>query len=109
MPASRPAGGRSARSSWTESCASCAPSSGGRRRSMPWQPLLEGAARDSARESVRAILADLESWGREPSGDPSLAGGTAGLAVLLGYLAQTGQGPESAAVTRRCLQHATAA
>jgi hypothetical protein len=58
---------------------------------------------------VRAILADLQSCGREPSGDPSLAGGTAGLAVLHGYLAQAGLGPESEAVARRCLRHATAA
>ena len=65
---------------------------------MTWQPVLEGAANKSAREGVRAILADLESWGREPSGDPSLAGGTAGLAVLHGYLAQAGLGPESEAV-----------
>jgi hypothetical protein len=76
---------------------------------MTWQPVLEGAASDSARESVRAILADLESLGREPSGDPSLAGGTAGLAVLHGYLAQTGRGPETDAVARRCLRHAIAA
>jgi hypothetical protein len=76
---------------------------------MAWQPLLEGALRDSARQSVRAILADLESRGREPSGDPSLAGGTAGLAVVHGYLAQTRQGTESEALARRCLQHATAA
>ena len=76
---------------------------------MPWRPLLEGTASRSACESVRAILTDLESWGREPSGDPSLAGGTAGLAVLHGYLAQAGLGPESEAVARRCLRHATAA
>ena len=31
---------------------------------MTWQPLLEGAASEAAREGVRAILADLESWGR---------------------------------------------
>jgi len=76
---------------------------------MPWRPLLEGTASRAACESVRAILADLESWGREPSGDPSLAGGTAGLAVLHGYLAPAGLGPESEAVARRCLRHATAA
>ena len=58
---------------------------------------------------MRAIVADLESRGRQPSGDPSLAGGTAGLAILHGYLAQTGPGPESAALACRCLQHATAA
>ena len=76
---------------------------------MTWRPLLEGTASRSACESMRAVLADLESWGREPSGDPSLAGGTAGLAVLHGYLAQTGHGPESDAVVRRGLRHATAA
>jgi hypothetical protein len=76
---------------------------------MAWQPLLDGAASDAAQESLQAILADLESRGREPSGDPSLASGTAGRAVLHGYLAQAGQGPESDARARRCLQHATAA
>jgi hypothetical protein len=58
---------------------------------------------------VRAILADVESLGRDSWENPSLAGGTAGLAVLHGYLAQTRQGPESNALARRCLQHATAA
>jgi hypothetical protein len=76
---------------------------------MPWRRLLGGTASRAARESTRAILADLESWGREPSGDPSLAGGTTGLAVLHGYLAQAGLGPESGAVARRCLRHAIAA
>ena len=76
---------------------------------MTWQPLLEGAWRDTARESVRAILDDLESRGREWSGDPSLAGGMAGLAVLHGYLAQAGRGPASHARAHRCLRHATAA
>src|SRR6516162_7349572 len=109
MPASTPAGGRSARSCCITCCASYGLSSGGRSTIMTWQPLLEGAASEAAREGVRAILADLESWGREPSGDPSLAGGTAGLAVLHGYLAQAGLGPESGAVARRCLRHATAA
>ena len=75
---------------------------------MPWQPLLDGAWNVSAWESVRAILADLESQGREPSGDPSLAGGTTGLAILQGYLAQAGGGSASVAVARRCLEYATA-
>ena len=75
---------------------------------MPWQPILEGPLKERAWESVRAIVADLESWGREPLGDPSLAGGTTGLAILHGYLAQTGPEPESAAIARRCLEHATA-
>jgi hypothetical protein len=76
---------------------------------MPWQPLLEGAWKISARESVRAILADLERRGLEPSGDFSLAGGSAGLAVLHGYLAQSGHGDESDALARRYLQHAATA
>jgi hypothetical protein len=76
---------------------------------MPWQPLLDGAWNVSAWESVRAILADLERPGREPSGDFSLAGGSAGLAVLHGYLAQIGHGHESDALARRYLEHAAAA
>jgi hypothetical protein len=58
---------------------------------------------------VQAILADLERRGLEPSGDFSLAGGSAGLAVLHGYLAQSGHGHESDALARRYLQHAAAA
>jgi hypothetical protein len=54
-------------------------------------------------ESVRAILADLESWGRESSGNPSLAGGTAGLAVLHGYLAQAGKGANAGKGVRNLL------
>jgi hypothetical protein len=97
---------------------------------MAWQPLLEGALKDCAWESVQAIVADLERPGREPSGDFALAGGTAGLAVLHGYLAQAGKGagnllperPEGCfaqkvpdpfsspdALARRYLQHAAAA
>jgi hypothetical protein len=76
---------------------------------MPWQPLLEGALKDCAWESVQAIVADLERPGQEPSGDFSLAGGSAGLAVLHGYLAQSGHGHESDALAREYLQHAAAA
>jgi lantibiotic modifying enzyme len=76
---------------------------------MTWQTLLDGASNVSASESVQAILDDLETRGREPSGDFSLAGGSAGLAVLHGYLAQSERGHESDALARRCLQHAAAA
>jgi hypothetical protein len=76
---------------------------------MAWQPLLEGALQERAFESVQAICADLARWGPEPAGDPSLAGGTAGLAVLHGYLAQAGRGPDHAAVAVRCLHDASAA
>ena len=76
---------------------------------MHWQPLLEGALKDCAWESLQAIVADLERRGLDPSGDFSLAGGSAGLAVLHGYLAQAGRGPASNARAHRCLRHATAA
>ena len=76
---------------------------------MAWQPLLECALKQRALESVQAIVGDLESPGREPFGDPSLAGGTTGLAVLHGYLALTACKPERDAVACRRLQHATAA
>ena len=50
---------------------------------MSWEPLAEGAWKDRALESVRAILDDLNPPGQGPAGGPSLAGGTAGLAVTL--------------------------
>jgi hypothetical protein len=55
---------------------------------MAWQPVLEGAAGDRAWESLQAIVDDLTPPGWDPAGDFSLAGGTAGLAILYGYLAQ---------------------
>jgi hypothetical protein len=76
---------------------------------MSWEPVLEGTLRDRALESVQAILADLAPPGSGPAGDPSLAGGTAGLALLHGYLAQAKCGQDAAAVAGRCLQHATLA
>jgi hypothetical protein len=76
---------------------------------MPWQPLLEGALKDRALESVRAILHDLAPRACAPDGEPSLAGGTAGLAVLHGYLAQAEAGQGHAALAGRYLRRATAA
>src|SRR5437879_1963302 len=75
---------------------------------MPWQALLEGSLKERARESVQAIVADLEVGVRQPLGGPSLAGGTTGLAILHAYLAETEPEPESATIARRCLEHATA-
>src|SRR5436305_11695550 len=98
MRASPRAGGRSAPSSGSGRCASFAPSSGGRRATMPWQPLLEGTLKDRAWESVQAILDDLAPLARDPAGDPSLAGGTSGLAILHGYLAQARGGREPVAL-----------
>jgi lantibiotic modifying enzyme len=75
---------------------------------MSWRPILQGACKDRAAETVQAILHDLPpEQGAED--EPSLAAGSAGLAVLHGYLAQTGNGPEHAAAAHRCLQHALAA
>jgi lantibiotic modifying enzyme len=76
---------------------------------MPWQPLLQGTFEDHASGSVQAILNDLSSSGRDPAGDPSLADGFSGLAVLHGFLAQTESGQDHAALVRECLQRATAA
>jgi lantibiotic modifying enzyme len=76
---------------------------------MCWRPLLEGALKDRALESIAAVADALSARERDRDGDPSLAGGTAGLAVLFGYLAQTAQGAESDALALRCLHHATAA
>ena len=75
---------------------------------MGWQPLLEGAVTDRARESVEAILGDLGHLAPGQAGDTSLAGGSAGLAVLHGYLAQAGRGRHHASAVRT-LQRATAA
>jgi hypothetical protein len=52
---------------------------------MPWQPLLDGALKDSALESVQAILDDLSPFAEQPTGDTSLASGSVGLALLYGY------------------------
>jgi lantibiotic modifying enzyme len=76
---------------------------------MPWQPLLQGKLRDQACASVRAILNDLSRVGREPAGDPSLADGFSGLALLHDYLAQTENAQDHAAVAREYLQAAIAA
>jgi hypothetical protein len=75
---------------------------------MSWQPLLQGACKDRARVTVQGIREDLAAPGRAPAEEPSLAGGSAGLAILHGYLAQAqhGQGHAEAA---RCLGHALAA
>jgi hypothetical protein len=71
---------------------------------MGWQPILEGGLKDRARESVAAVLEALSTRERDLDDAPSLAGGTAGLAILHGYLAQTegGQvGPSPSAASGR--------
>jgi lantibiotic modifying enzyme len=76
---------------------------------MGWQPVLEGGLKDRARETVAAVLEALSTRERDLDSSPSLAGGTGGLAILHGYLAQTGRGQDHVAVAVHCLQRATAA
>jgi lantibiotic modifying enzyme len=76
---------------------------------MSWQAVLEGRLKDRAQECVAAILDDLARLEPESMGDYSLAGGTAGLALLHGYLARTEQERDHAGIAVRCLNQATAA
>jgi lantibiotic modifying enzyme len=76
---------------------------------MCWKPLLEGSMRDRAVESIASVLDALSTREHDLNGSPSLAGGIAGLAILHGYLAQTGRGKDHAAVAAQLLQRATAA
>jgi len=73
---------------------------------MSWQPLLTGTLKDRAAESLRAILDDLTSPGQDVTGDPSLAGGSAGRALLHGYLALSRWDGEHVEMAKRCLRHA---
>src|SRR5260370_6884783 len=73
---------------------------------MPWRPLLEGAWKDRARESVRTIVDDLLRSKSEPAADASLAGGLAGQAILHGYLAPVENQSTHAKLVRDCLHHA---
>jgi lantibiotic modifying enzyme len=75
---------------------------------MSWKPILEGELASLALESVQAILADLQA-NASPSDQPSLAGGTAGLAVLHGYLAQGEDRSAHAIAAHRLLQASLAA
>lgn len=56
---------------------------------MGWRPILEDRLKDKARLTIAEILAALSTLERDLDGTSSLAGGTAGLAILHGYLAQT--------------------
>jgi lantibiotic modifying enzyme len=76
---------------------------------LTWQPLLKGNLKDRACETVQAILNDLAPLECDPSGDPSLASGTSGLAVLHSYVARTDTHGDHAALAVQHLQHTTAA
>lgn len=57
---------------------------------MNWQPILECAARKRALATVNKIVAALPEPLSDESTDATLAGGTAGLAVLCAYLSRAG-------------------
>src|SRR6266542_2461759 len=73
---------------------------------MGWQALLEGTLKDRAEQSVQAIVETITGSDPGAAGDPSLAGGTSGPAVLHGYLAQSQGGPDHAALAHHQLHHA---
>jgi hypothetical protein len=80
-----------------------------RTATVPWEILLDGTLKERASECMQAILEDLALVKGQSSGDASLAGGLAGQAILHGYLAQAGHGPEHADAAVRCLQEAVTA
>lgn len=75
---------------------------------MPWTPILKGASKALASESVKAIQMDLLSV-RDAETEPSLAGGAAGLAILYAYLPPNHLGADHFEAAHRCLENALAA
>lgn len=55
-----------------------------------WRPILEGSLAERASMAVHEIVKELPGPSVAEISDFSLAGGTAGLAILCGYLAQAG-------------------
>ena len=55
-----------------------------------WRPILEGPLAERARTAVNDIVNALPDPSAAEIADPSLASGTAGLALLCGYLARAG-------------------
>jgi lantibiotic biosynthesis protein len=67
-------------------------------RKAAWQPLLRGPLAESARRAIAAVAAECAKRAAERRGiaarkrttlDPSLSGGSAGLAILYAYLSRT--------------------
>lgn len=74
---------------------------------VAWRPILSGTQAAQAREVVAAIATELAAISL--AGEPeSLAGGSAGVALLYAYLAQAGE-PRAATHASRLLDAATAA
>ena len=59
---------------------------GGRSGSRAWRPLLTGALATRARAAIDDVARDCRGLRKKPRRDPTLAGGTAGLAVFYAYL-----------------------
>jgi lantibiotic modifying enzyme len=76
---------------------------------MSWWPLLNGQLKDQAHAGVRAIVEDLAAYWRDPAGEPSLADGHAGWAILCAALAQSDHGNRHLRIAQGCLERAIAA
>lgn len=62
------------------------------RSEREWRPILEGAEAERAVETAREIAEALPAPGAVDGGDPALAGGDAGVALLYAWLARAGAG-----------------
>jgi lantibiotic modifying enzyme len=71
-----------------------------------WSPILAGAARTRALESVDALAARLEEASREDGHDASLSAGSAGLAVFGAELDRAGAGGSASGRANPYLDHA---
>jgi lantibiotic modifying enzyme len=71
--------------------------------------LLQGALKERAQCTLHAIVDDLARLEHGAAGDPTLASGAAGLAILHAYLAQAGRGTSHTDAAVRCLNRAVAA
>ena len=69
-----------------------------------WRPILDGTLAESARKAIEEIVNALPDPSAAEIEDHSLAGGTAGLALLCSYLARAGEDDEENAA--QFLEHA---
>src|SRR6516162_4063062 len=76
---------------------------------MSWRPILDGELNDEARASVRAIVDDLAAFWRDPAGEPSLADGHAGSAILCACMAQSDRGRTHRRMAQVFIERAIAA
>jgi lantibiotic biosynthesis protein len=71
-----------------------------------WQPVLSGEMAARALETVRAIAAELAELNGSKIDEPSLAGGSAGLALLYSYCGQAEPGDDDEQIAVECLSRA---